>query len=67
MRTLSGRPGPAPPAVLAGRKDDCACLWVGRGDLEVLADTAFSGGGRIKSLEENAEENKKMGFYNRFS
>jgi hypothetical protein len=27
---------------------------------------SFSGGG-IKSLEENAEENKKMGFYNRFS
>jgi len=25
----------------------------------------FSGGG-IKSLKENAEENKKMGFYNRF-
>jgi hypothetical protein len=28
---------------------------------------SFSGGGRIKSLEENAEENMKMGFYNRFS
>jgi hypothetical protein len=28
---------------------------------------SFSGGGRIKSLEENAEENKKMGLYNRFS